>query len=1101
MKPSLIPPYSTFYDDYESMSIRKNHEHFQRDSYHPAEFQEIIPFTQSHDDEKSSKESLYRFVGFRNGHLVKTKRTPDERSPTGFCFFCPYVKAPPCTANSQKGKGILFPPNWFPLREDFTLSPSSPIIVRVPSSSKNQTKPIDSIEIHGIFKNHPKNPPVHLKIENPRELTLLKCIHLVEKHIIYSRRKRIISKVNLEFDSTNSLSLSVMSLWGKHRNESLDEIVGGREHQKQVNMFCAVDILEQLCAVDMPEWAPNDFKSKRRALQTVFNVNEGESFPFILRSPSPAREIVYECPEYFSCTSDDIDDEYFSDESSSESESFESYGEKEPESLNCETCENAEDHLLHFKNYCYEYWGNPGWTQNNPVKFFTKKEEYVPIYRPTPDERASLSLELMKEVIANGFIDDLLYGSLTRDAPIDVLNLKMRDLKTFQIMRVVEAKMAHPWHKKMGDPLINKPAFMLSLILCTDGECNYDLCQSQRDGNYEKWKIFDFCLDSAIRILSKCESFDRDFPLFCGLRHVKFHESIVESGFFPTYLHASKSKHVAVRFRGKRGVLFKIEKSIKSLSSSTGRGFLEPCADVSWISQFDFELEVLFRRGVAFPWRAEVTRVRARDDGEEFEQFVNLSLSDSLKMEHFAVKMCRLVHGKDHVALPAKDLVLSLNWVTQQIVSRTKKTKGSRFLAELSACMEEMGVTWVEVIKVFDNRMDSPPKSLFSAPWKGEEEDTSPYYFSLDSLEWMSLRKGEGLRNSPFGMWKIGEGYSENEVSELIYPKMVFPKFEGIIYWNEVAIESQAFDSMDDVEVEEKFDSEPTPTHKSYEPEPLRIVKYFLQRSEEIAPVYEGKEEDTDSPILKLVKEVVSRCDGSCLRAPGFNRKPVPKKWSPRKLWEVYEMFPHLSERIAEKMNHKNHKRMKRPLRGRPELILALMLSTDARGPVYKMRKAQRNGDYETWKYFDSCLAEGIQLLSKCEVLSYRLYFGWRNVYVENKEEGISKGYFPTYVSASRDRHKAGKFARGRGIVVEIGKNISQGKGKALCCHIHWLSEFPREREVLFSRCGDFCWQMKEKKGESTERVQRFKLEKEGIDIQMDEEIEYWEMSDGGIDE
>ncbi len=61
---------------------------------------------------------------------------------------------------------------------------------------------------------------------------------------------------------------------------------------------------------------------------------------------------------------------------------------------------------------------------------------------------------------------------------------------------------------------------------------------------------------------------------------------------------------------------------------------------------------------------------------------------------------------------------------------------------------------------------------------------------------------------------------------------------------------------------------------------------------------------------------------------------------------------------------------------------------------------------------------------------------------------------------------------------MEIGKDVSRGKGNPFCCHVYWISEYPAEREVLLSRHGDFCWQLREKEGESDQKVQRFQLEK-----------------------
>eukprot|EP01084_Bolivina_argentea_P203237 347150_1 len=67
------------------------------------------------------------------------------------------------------------------------------------------------------------------------------------------------------------------------------------------------------------------------------------------------------------------------------------------------------------------------------------------------------------------------------------------------ILKIVDEKMKHPRHIALGLPL--SKAEMLSLILYTGCECNYDLCKTQRGGDYDTWKIFDYCLSKAIKKL------------------------------------------------------------------------------------------------------------------------------------------------------------------------------------------------------------------------------------------------------------------------------------------------------------------------------------------------------------------------------------------------------------------------------------------------------------------------------------------------------------------------------------------------------------------------------------------------------------------------
>ncbi len=70
---------------------------------------------------------------------------------------------------------------------------------------------------------------------------------------------------------------------------------------------------------------------------------------------------------------------------------------------------------------------------------------------------------------------------------------------------------------------------------------------------------------------------------------------------------------------------------------------------------------------------------------------------------------------------------------------------------------------------------------------------------------------------------------------------------------------------------------------------------------------------------------------------------------------------------------------------------------------------------------------------------------------------------------------------------MKIGKNVSNGKGKAISCRIDWLSDFPGDKLVLFSRSGDFCWQLRKNEREGSECFLKFILDKEGVDMSTDE--------------
>ncbi len=94
-----------------------------------------------------------------------------------------------------------------------------------------------------------------------------------------------------------------------------------------------------------------------------------------------------------------------------------------------------------------------------------------------------------------------------------------------------------------------------------------------------------------------------------GLKNVRLPSPTLKDAYFCTYLSASKSKEVAITFREEKGVLFEISENIKSqlppklaMCLPQAKGI---CCDVSWISKFPDEQEVLFRRG-QLRWDARV---------------------------------------------------------------------------------------------------------------------------------------------------------------------------------------------------------------------------------------------------------------------------------------------------------------------------------------------------------------------------------------------------------------------------------------------------------------------------------------------------------------
>eukprot|EP01084_Bolivina_argentea_P202728 346325_1 len=195
------------------------------------------------------------------------------------------------------------------------------------------------------------------------------------------------------------------------------------------------------------------------------------------------------------------------------------------------------------------------------------------------DELDGYLYPLIYEVQKNGFASDL------------CLECGVNDTCThndYSILQIVNDKMNHIRHKTVGKPL--NRAEMLALILYTGAECNYDLCKSQRNGDYNKWKWFDYCLFDAIYKLSVGEC--GNFSVYSGLSEVQLNTNFARNCYFVTYFSTSWNKSIAKRFIGSdNGMIIKIDKEFKNSSSVY-------CCDVSWISRFPDECEILFARSI-----------------------------------------------------------------------------------------------------------------------------------------------------------------------------------------------------------------------------------------------------------------------------------------------------------------------------------------------------------------------------------------------------------------------------------------------------------------------------------------------------------------------
>eukprot|EP01084_Bolivina_argentea_P285381 489370_1 len=193
---------------------------------------------------------------------------------------------------------------------------------------------------------------------------------------------------------------------------------------------------------------------------------------------------------------------------------------------------------------------------------FYRREARRDLHLSLKPENELLHL-LMNEVKINNFGDDLVMPN------------------GHSLIEIVDEKLKHPRHIAMKSPL-NKP-LMLSIILYTGCQCNYDLCAAQRNGNFKKWVIFDYCLSCALTKLKNAEY--GEYPVYTGVGNVMIDfKKKQSSGFLSTFTSTSWDKKVAERFCGPYGMIVALESNFRKWG-----------ADISWISKFgQSEKEILF---------------------------------------------------------------------------------------------------------------------------------------------------------------------------------------------------------------------------------------------------------------------------------------------------------------------------------------------------------------------------------------------------------------------------------------------------------------------------------------------------------------------------
>ncbi len=145
------------------------------------------------------------------------------------------------------------------------------------------------------------------------------------------------------------------------------------------------------------------------------------------------------------------------------------------------------------------------------------------------------------------------------------------------------------------------------------------MCKSMREGEGDtsKWRVFSHILHKAIATLHRRETIPKKGTkkLYSGLRgvHMDLKDMRSKNYHFITFVSASFDKEVAQSFKGGRGTLG----MIMDLTSGLKKRDIA-FADVSWISRFPDEKEVLFAPGAE--WRGRISH----EKGREHEQCVRI---------------------------------------------------------------------------------------------------------------------------------------------------------------------------------------------------------------------------------------------------------------------------------------------------------------------------------------------------------------------------------------------------------------------------------------------------------------------------------------------
>ncbi|ETO34965.1 hypothetical protein RFI_02109, partial [Reticulomyxa filosa] len=228
------------------------------------------------------------------------------------------------------------------------------------------------------------------------------------------------------------------------------------------------------------------------------------------------------------------------------------------------------------------------------------------IIKDTVDVKLTRNNELQKlfhEIIRNGYLCDLITSQYTNKIKKQLYNKFKKQInynennpnelilndKILTILNELKILFHDDIHKHMGYPL--QLWHICAILLYCSKSCNVQFSYDQIQFRHQKWPYLDSYLREAIDILHFHERREEsEMEFYCGLKNVRL-ENIkeIKEGFFISHVSTSDDIQIAQMYRSDQGCILHFHSSMRRSPR------ISSC-DVSWISIFKHEREILFAR-------------------------------------------------------------------------------------------------------------------------------------------------------------------------------------------------------------------------------------------------------------------------------------------------------------------------------------------------------------------------------------------------------------------------------------------------------------------------------------------------------------------------